>query len=326
MDIGMMFSRAIKLTFQQRVFWALMLLPTLLSIIGAVAGAAQGFVFRPQDLMDVTSAEEMLAAYARIFALWMPLIVLQLAIGLLSSVILLVVRGSVIAGVQSLETTSTASFGDMLRTGFRKLIPLLVFNIVLFLPVIVIGTLVLLIFVLPFISLMQSTLEQAESVVGGFVAALCAGIGLICISLVYLLIAAGVQVMGERAIVIEDAGPIAGLKRGWALFRANLGNIILLAVAIFVITAVIGFVLGMLSNLAVLPQMGNWMEQAQQGIMPDLPELINSPIFIVTTLIGGIVGLFVDLFIIVIWTLAYRQFTNVAAPKPDLLTPLLPAQ
>ncbi|MGQ9903290.1 MAG: DUF7847 domain-containing protein, partial [Anaerolineae bacterium] len=258
MDIGTTLSRAVRITFQHPVLWALMLVPVLLNIIGTVVGAAQGFLFRPQDLMDVASAEEMLAAYVRIFALWLPLILLQLAIGLLSAVILLVVRGGVIAGVQGIETTGVTSFSDALGTGFRKLISLLVFNIVLLMPVIVVGILIFVIVGLPFIPFVQSlasgaiTREEIDAVLGGFLAALCAGAGLICIAVVYGLAAAGVQVIGERAIVIEGAGPIAGLKRGWALFRANLGSVILLAVIIFLITAVIGFVLGLFNNLAVL--------------------------------------------------------------------------
>ncbi len=325
MNIGMTLSRAIRITFQHRALWVVMLAPTLLSFIGALLGAGLNFAFRPEDFMNATSGAEMLAAYARVFAVWLPLILLLLAISALSAVILLVVRGGVIAGVHSIETTGSASFSYTLGAGFRKLIPLLVFNIVLFLPAIVIGALVLVIFALPFISLMQSTLEQAESVVGGFVAALCAGIGLICISSIYLLIAAGVQVMGERAIVIEGAGPIAGLKRGWALFRANLGNVILLAVIVFLITAVIGFVLGLLGNLAVLPQMGNWIEQINRGDVPDTWEMINLPIYTIITLLTSIVGLFLNLFIIVVWTVAYRQFSGFAAPKSDLPPAPLPA-
>lgn len=332
MDIGTTLSRAIKVTFQHRVLWALMLVPVLLSIISAVVGAAQGFLFRPQDLMGATSGEEMLAAYARIFALWLPLILLQVAVSLLSAVILLVIRAGVIAGVQDIETTGATAFGGALKMGFRKLIPMLAFNIVLFLPVFVMGVLIFAIIGLPFIPFAQSlasgaiTQEEMDAVLGGFLAAFCVGVGLICIAVAYGLIAAGVQVMGERAIVIEGAGPIAGLQRGWALFRANLGNIILLAVIVFLITAVIGFVLGLFGNLAVLPQMGNWMQQARQGIMPDASEMINWPIFIVITLLSAIVGLFVDLFIMVIWTVAYRQFTGAAAPASDLPPAPLPVQ
>lgn len=332
MDIGTTLSRAVKITFQQRVLWALMLLPVLLSIISAVVGTAQGLVLRPQDFMDIASAEDMLAAYARLFALWAPLILLQVAISLLSAVILLVVRAGVIAGVQDIETRGTVSFGDALRTGFRKLIPMLAFNIALFLPVIALGILLLVIIVLPFIPFAQGLAggtvmpEELSAVTSGFVAALCAGAALICVALIYGLIAAGIQVMGERAIVIENAGPIAGLKRGWALFRARLGSIILLAVIIFLITAVIGFALSTLSNLAVLPQMGNWMQQLEEGVMPDVAEMINWPIFIVITLVGAVVGLFMELFVMVIWTLAYRQFTGIAGPASQLPPAPLPAQ
>jgi len=332
LDIGTTLSRAFRITFQHRVLWALMLVPALLSIISAVVGTAQGLVFRPQDFMGVESAEDMLAAYGRVFALWLPLILLQMAIGLLSAVILLVVRGAVITGVQSIETAGGASFGSALGAGFRKLISLLVFNVVLFIPLIVVGALLLVIVGLPFIPVLQSlmagrmTQEEAQAVGAGFVAALCAAGALICIAVVYGLAAAGVQVMGERAIVIEGAGPIAGLKRGWALFRANLGNIILLAVILFLITIVISFALSTLGNLAVLPQMGNWMQQLEQGALPDVSELINWPIFIVIALIGAIVGLFVELFVIVVWTVAYRQFTGIAAPASDLPPAPLPAQ
>ncbi|MGQ9903289.1 MAG: hypothetical protein ACUVRU_02910, partial [Anaerolineae bacterium] len=64
----------------------------------------------------------------------------------------------------------------------------------------------------------------------------------------------------------------------------------------------------------------------QQGFMPDMSELVNWPIFIIVTLISAIVGLFVDLFIIVVWTVAYRQFTGVAAPASDLPPAPLPGQ
>lgn len=332
MDIGTTLSRAVKITFRQPVLWALMLLPVLLSIISAVVGTAQGLVLRPQDFMDIASAEDMLGAYARLFAIWTPLILLQVAISLLSAVILLVIRAGVIAGVQDVETKGTVSFGDALRTGFRKLIPMLAFNIVLFLPVIALGIALLVIIVLPFIPFAQSLAggtvmpEELSAVTSGFVAALCVGVALICVALIYGLIAAGVQVMGERAIVIENAGPIAGLKHGWALFRANLGNIILLAVIIFLITAVIGFALSSLSNLAVLPQMGNWLQQLEEGVMPDMAEMINWPIFIVITLAGAVVGLFMELFVMVIWTLAYRQFAGIAGPASPLPPAPLPAQ
>jgi len=72
--------------------------------------------------------------------------------------------------------------------------------------------------------------------------------------------------------------------------------------------------------------MGNWMQQLEQGALPDVSELINWPIFIVITLVGAIVGLFMELFIIVVWTVAYRQFTGIAAPVSDLPPAPLPAQ
>ena len=335
MDLGATISRAIKVTFKYPVLWALMLIPVVIGIINAVVGMAQGFTWRPQDMMGVTSSEEMLGLFARMFAIWLPLFLLQLAIGVLVAIISLVIRGGVIAGVQTIETTGTASLSVALGMGLRKVLQLLVFNIILLIPAILVGIVIFLVIGLPLIPLIQSagagtmTEEQMGAMGGGFLAAFCVGVILFCVILVYGLIAAGIQVMGERAIVIEGAGPIAGLQRGWALFRANLGNIILLAIIIFLIVAVVGFALSLLGQMIVLPQMGNWMQQMQQGFIPDMSDLsnlVNWPLFIIITLVGAVVGLFVDLFILVVWTLAYRQFTGSAAPRADLPPAPLPVQ
>ncbi|MCS7061452.1 MAG: hypothetical protein RMN25_09850 [Anaerolineae bacterium] len=328
MDIGAVLSRAFKITFQYPLLWLLMLVPVLLTALSGAISAAQGFAFRPQDFIGVESFEEMLAAYARIFSVLLPLLALQLAITLLAAIIGLVVRGGVISAVNTIESNGSPSFASALATGFRKAIPLLVFNILLVIPVVLIGLLIFVLIGLPFLPLLQGAAggnlspETADAIAGGFFAALCAIAAVFCVLLVYGLLVAGIQVMGERAIVLEDAGPIGGLMRGWALLRAHLGQIILLAIILFIITFVIGFVLGTVSNLAVLPQMGNWMEQLSEGLIPEPSELINWPIFIAITLVSAVVSLFVELFIMVIWTLAYRQF--IGASPARLETPAAP--
>lgn len=92
-----------------------------------------------------------------------------------------------------------------------------------------------------------------------FFGIITAGIGFICIiPLLCLLIPISWAVMvvieqANAAIVLEDLGIGDGLRRGWEVVRANIGTMILMALILFIGSAVVGIVLAIPLIVAVVP-------------------------------------------------------------------------
>jgi hypothetical protein len=57
----------------------------------------------------------------------------------------------------------------------------------------------------------------------------------------------------ERAIVLEGAGVLPALSRGWEIFRNNLGPIVVMAITLAVIGVVAGFVIAIPILIVVIP-------------------------------------------------------------------------
>jgi hypothetical protein len=92
-----------------------------------------------------------------------------------------------------------------------------------------------------------------------FFGVITAGIGFLCIlPLLCLLIPISWAVMvvieqANVAIVLDDLGIGDGLRRGWEVVRANIGTMILMALILFIGSAVVGIVLAIPLIVAVFP-------------------------------------------------------------------------
>ncbi|MGZ9163676.1 MAG: hypothetical protein ACXW4U_00715 [Anaerolineales bacterium] len=92
-----------------------------------------------------------------------------------------------------------------------------------------------------------------------FFGIITAGIGFLCILpllCILIPISWGVMVVIEQAnaaIVLEDLGIGDGLRRGWEVVKANIGTMILMALILFIGSAVVGIVLAIPLIVAVVP-------------------------------------------------------------------------
>lgn len=78
-------------------------------------------------------------------------------------------------------------------------------------------------------------------------------IGCICLLVPIGFVVSLIIRQSERAIVLENAGVIPSLSRGWEIFRSNLGPIIILAIILTVIGLVVGFVIAIPVLIIVIP-------------------------------------------------------------------------
>jgi hypothetical protein len=148
---------------------------------------------------------------------------------------------------------------------------------------------------------------------------LTAGIGFVCLlPLLCILIPVlwAVSVVIEQAnvaIVLENLGITDGLRRGWEVVRANAGPIILMALILFVGSAVVGFVLAIPVIAAVLPFVFGAASNSRGAILTGL--LCFAAYLPVLIVLGGILTAYVQ----TAWALTYMRLT-----RPPENVPVIP--
>ena len=155
-----------------------------------------------------------------------------------------------------------------------------------------------------------------------FGAVLSMGLILLClIPLICLLIPLGwvTNLLFEQATIAmlkEELGILESLQRAWDIFRANVGNYILMAFILFIIELVLGIIISLPILLVVAPALFGLALGFDEGMRTTL--LISGLCFVVyipvLIILGGILRTYV-------WTAWTLTFTRLSA---NLLTP--PAQ
>jgi len=149
------------------------------------------------------------------------------------------------------------------------------------------------------------------------------GMGLLCLVpliCLFIPIALVVNVVVEQAnaaIVLEDLSIGDGFRRGWAVFRSNIGAVILMAIILIVLSAVVGFVVAIPLIAVVFPAAVAFAAGNGQN---------NTPL----ALIGVCICLYLPFAIVLqgilisyvqsAWALTYMRLTN----KPAMSAPAMP--
>jgi len=336
MDFGATISRAFNIVLQHRTLWILGFLASLVGGAGSSTNAlnAPGGAFTstepgealPPEMEDFF--EQLAGNPGLILAGLAGFACVLLLVGIALWVISIIAHGGLIGGVQQIEEAGSTSFGQAWSVGVHKFWPLLGLSLLLALPWVVLLALFLLLFgglILPFI--MASTAGGEEALAGftgGLVLLLCGGGFLACIGLIYSIFAAGLQTFGERAIVLENSGVVDALRRGWQVIRGNLGNIILLALLMLVISIVVGFVIAIVASLLFAPTLAAvFVGLGSEGSIGAGAVVLGALSLLAVVVVSAIISAFFTAFASAVWTLAYRQFTSAdgmvtqpAAPAP----------
>jgi hypothetical protein len=256
---------------------------------------------------------------------------LLLVLGIVLFVVGLIARGGLIAGVQQVETEGNTTFGRAWAVGADRFWRMLGLNILLWLPMVIIVVIMVILFggAIAGMIATSSTFGRGNQDNSAFVGLLSGGIivlcCLMCVVVIYGIIAMALQTFGERAIVLENRGVTDSISRAWAIFRNNLGNIILLALVMAVISGVVGLIAGAAMFTVLIPTM-----------FPLVSGLSNNAVISAGTTVLAIVGVIIGIVISAIintlfitfnsaaWTLAFRSFTGVApaAAQPPAVPPL----
>jgi hypothetical protein len=328
MDFGAIISRAIKVTWQHKVLW-------ILGFLVALGGGGMGNVSSNPQITnrfsngDMPWVQDMMQNPSIILAAISALLCVLAIVGIILWVVGLIAKGGLIAGVQQVETEGKTTFGGAWRVGVNRFWRMLGLNLLIFIPIVIVIVVLGVIMVLMFGGAIAASMSGGSrnnndgamgGLIAGGVAIFCC---LFCVSVIVGIISAALQVFGERAIVLENLGVTESIGRAWRVFRANLGNIILLALVMLVISFIFGLIGGLAVGVILLPT-----------LLPVITEGINSGVIstgativavlgvLVASILGAIINTLFITFNSAAWTLAYRQF--IATPVAPAIQPPAP--
>jgi hypothetical protein len=318
MDFGKVLSRSWNIIWNHKVLWLFGILASCGSRSGGSGGGGGNFSAQtnnPQDFGNLPpELQRMFTDWQRAFeSIPQERIVLYALLGAAAVLLLVLVtwllglygKTGLTVGALRAEAGQPITLSTVGRGAWGFFGPVVGLNTVLGL----ISFAVVLIIVLPMVLIGVAT----------------AGIGFLCVLplicvLVPLFIAYAVYAdIANVALVKEGLGVSAALRRGWEVFRNNLGNLVLMALILGVGGWFVSFLIAIPFFIAFIPLalgMINGGDAIGQGLTAFLIcTVIALPFLIV---LGGIVQSYLQ----TAWTLTYAELTGPApaAPKKKALS------
>jgi len=316
MDYGSLIGQAWRLTWRHRFLWVLGLFAP--STVGSCStgGGGSGFQFNaddfrrlPPDLQgQLYDLGNWLTANAgTIIALAIAAAVLFLLLGLVLLVISTIAQGGVAMATADLALGRPSALGPAFRAGlhlFWRYLGLLLIMIGLFI--------LLVLLVAAGVILAMLAINTA----GGVAHTVLVGIaGLVAVVLfllaIPLFIAVSIAVaFAQRAMAVEDVGPIDGLRAGFRLIRQRVGTSIL--VWLVNVALSIGGGLAVLVGIVVLLVPLGVMGIALFVIagMSTVVVIYGVAAVVALMIAGWILGSIANIFFWNYWTLVYLNFTG----------------
>jgi hypothetical protein len=299
MDYGSVLKKSWEITWKNKGLWILGILS------GCTSGAgnpSQGFNYSTSG-QEYPGLERTVASVPQ--EMWILIFGGLAVVGLLFFVAVVVLsilgQAGLIAGVAHADETGSVKLSQAWKLGlphFWRLLGLaLVLLVVVLLVALGVGFLTVVTFGLAFLCL----------------------IPLLCVLVPLSIVLSGYLSLVQNGIVLGQQGVFEAMGKGWTTLRANFWPITLMALILFLIGAVAGFILALPLLLASLPLLAIAVSQSDQGLAAFLPFLgcfvLYLPVMIV---VGGILKTYVS----GAWTLTYRRLTGaglaaIAVPAPS---------
>ena len=232
-------------------------------------------------------------------------------------------QGALIRMVGSIDTGQKAGVGAGFRAAGRRFWPLLAVRFVLALPILIIGLIGALTVSASVSDLLNSS-SQPPFNFGLFGPA--AGLGIVGFLVVLLMMAIGVS--AERAVVLDEMSIGQSLAQGWKMLRGKLRDYL----AIALIFIAVGIVVGLIFVCALAPivlgsistQLGAALSARQNP--QEFMRIVFGPVVVIQLLLGLLLGIWANVFVSSVWTLAYRRWRGAAlqpaTPVPQSAVPV----
>ncbi|HEU0296177.1 MAG TPA: hypothetical protein VFR47_25805 [Anaerolineales bacterium] len=321
-NFGEVLTRAWEIVWKHRVLWIFGILASCGRGGGGGngGGGGQGGVsgtgpdLPPQVMQWLEWIEQNVVTFVILISIFALVIwLIAIAIGAIGKIGLIRGTAQVEDGAQSLI------FGQLFSEGmpyFRRVFGL---SVLLILPAFLLGLIIAVLVVMGFVT------SQGDSAALGFAAIAPVAVCCACLFIPVMIVLNMIFRQAERSVVLEDLGLMPALARGWEVFRANLGPIILMAIILGILGLVVGLVFALPVFIIVFPAafayaIGN-AENNTPLILAGVCFCLYLPILL---LLNGILVAYVES----AWTLTYMRLTGkpdaIDQPKPDTIPPAEP--
>lgn len=142
-------------------------------------------------------------------------------------------------------------------------------------------------------------------------------IGCFCLLIPVMFVVGMIIRQAENAIVLEDLPVLPAISRGWDIFRANLGPIILMAIILAIMGVIVGVIVALPVLAIVVPAAVTFAINKAQNWTPMIFAGVCLCLYIpVAWVLNGIITAYTES----AWTLTYMRLTA----KPQESTPIVP--
>jgi hypothetical protein len=157
----------------------------------------------------------------------------------------------------------------------------------------------------------------------GFLGIIPIMLGCFCLLIPVMFVVNMIIRQSERTIVLEELGVMPAISRGWEIFRANLGPIILMTIILGVIGFVVGLVIAIPILIIVFPTMLAFFAGGAQSNTPLIFMGICFCLYLpVLFLLNGILTAYSES----AWTLTYLRLTQKQGGEQPKLDDAPPAE
>jgi hypothetical protein len=292
MDYGNLLARAWKITWTNKSLWLLGFLAGLGSGFnfrgntgggGSGSGGGQGPDILPPEVQSYVERPEVVGIVITI-------VCILLVIAVVFFILSIIARGGLVGGIRIADDTGQVTLRESWNIGVRYFWRTLGITLVTLIPVIIFVVLTAGIVLLTF-------------GLGG----LCV-LPLLCVFVIVMIPLSIVVWLGQIGIVVDDLSVMDALRKGWAMLKANVANILITGLILIVISFVVGLVMLLPMAVIAIPAVFAFIADPQQ---PNVPLLAGAGLGLLCLLpflwtASGILNTWVYS----VWTLAYRHFSG----------------
>lgn len=232
-------------------------------------------------------------------------------------------QGGLISNVARINADESAGFGDGWRAGLGRVRSLAGQRLLLSIPSFLLALIILAVLAVTLVPLFSelsnggSESAITERAMGALFGSLCLIVPLGCVAWIYQILVAILSTFGRRAIMLDGAGAIAGLRTGWSVFRGNILHSVVFAVILIATQLIIGIGIVIIGFAALAPGIVATIAGAagQEPSIAGVALLAAGALalFVVAALISSVLTAFSS----ATWTMAYQQFkSRVAGALP----------
>lgn len=335
MDISSILSRSFNIVWRNKALWVLGFLVALGSGGGGSgsnfnfpsgSGSGSGGSGTP-NLPNLPRLNDQ--QIQGILAAVVALVCVFAILGIIFAIVGVIANGGLIAGADDADATGKMSFGAAFKRGSTRFWSLVGMRIVLWLPTLIVGVIVGAVVLVLFGATIASAVSDRSdrntmnAVLGSLAGLLCIAVPVGLLAFVYDIIARGIKVFGDRAIMLEGAGAMDAIRRGWSMFKSRFGDVFLTGLVLVVIGLIAGVLFAIVAGAIMAPSLVLLLTQMNTQIQTATwIVLAVSVVFAIA--VTSVLASVLIAFRATVWTLVYRAFVPRAAPAQ--VTPFTPIQ